>query len=87
MQLVLGTILKGNDAELFDDESPNAESYSFGGLQMAINEGSKRISQNPDIQQINIYEIFDGVRRASPHGKYAPVYTLFADNSSGAKAE
>jgi hypothetical protein len=46
MHYVLGTQYRGSRAELFDDETPGAESYSFAGLQTAISEGNKRMQQN-----------------------------------------
>ena len=49
MQLILGMTLRGNDAEVFDDDTPGGESYSFMGVQTAINEGRRRMQENPDI--------------------------------------
>lgn len=82
MQLVLGTVLYDNSAEVMDDDSLlGKESYSFMGLQAAIAEGQKRLKQNSGIKQINIYEIFDGVRRSSPQGRYGLVYKLLPDSA------
>lgn len=60
MQHIFGIILIDNDCEILEDESPGKGSYQ--GLQMAIFEGQKRIKQNPNIKQINIYSIKQGQR-------------------------
>ncbi len=83
MHYVLGMILRDNDAEVLDDETPGKESYSFAGLVSAIAEGNRRFAKNPNIKQINIYEVFDGVKRASPQGRLGLVHTLFPVSGTG----
>lgn len=60
MQHILGTILKDNDIEIIEDESPGKGSYM--GLQASIFEGQKILKQNPNIKQINIYRIIQEQR-------------------------
>lgn len=60
MQHVLGIILRNNENEIMESESP--EKSSFLGLQMAIMEAEKRLKQNANIKQINVYSIKHGQR-------------------------
>lgn len=76
MQHIIGAVYRNNPAELIDDETLGRESYIFAGLQAAIVEGHKRFSANPDILKINIYQVLDGVKRASPQGRYILVQSI-----------
>lgn len=77
MQHVLGMILRNNSTEIFDDATPGKESYSFMGLQAAVNEGNSRLRQNPEIIKINIYKVFDGVKTFTADGsQHQLVYFL-----------
>lgn len=69
MQHIFGTILKDNDIEIIDDESPGKGTYM--GLQAAIFEGEKALKQNPNIKQINIYRVIQEQRIIA--------YQLFAE--------
>lgn len=60
MQHIFSYILKDNDNEIIDDESPEKGSYI--GLQGAIFEGQRVLKQNQNIKQINIYRIIQEQR-------------------------
>lgn len=79
MQHVLGMILRGNDAEIIDDDSLSGPKPVIMDLFSGMNEGHRRMIQNPDIVKINIYEVFDGVRRISATGKYQLVHQLIRE--------
>jgi hypothetical protein len=77
MHHILGVLLRDNENEILDDETPGKTAYSLMGLQAAIFEGQNRMHQNPNIKRINIYEVFDGVRRMTADGgRYMLVYKL-----------
>jgi hypothetical protein len=61
MQKVFGIVLRDSDIEIMDDESP--EKVSLKSLQELIFEAEKRIKQNPNIKQINIYSLKQGGQR------------------------
>lgn len=61
MQKAFGIVLRDSGIEVMDDESP--EKGSFKSLQEMIFEAEKRIKQNPNIKQINIYSIKQGGQR------------------------
>jgi hypothetical protein len=82
MQHTLGMILYDNDAEVIDNDTPGKEPYLFMDLFAAMAEGDKRMKQNPNIKQINVYEVFDGVRRMTlDGGRYQRVHCLLRENT------
>lgn len=60
MQHIFGIFLRGSDIEIIDDEDPLKN--SFAGLYMAMIDGRKRMMENPNIRQINIYQVIQGQR-------------------------
>ena len=76
MQHVLGMILRGNNAEVMDDDSLTNNPDLKMDLFSAMAEADRRMTQNPEIMQINVYEVFDGVKRISPQGRYGLVHML-----------
>ena len=76
MQHVLGMILGNSLTEVFDNDTPGDEPYSFMGLYAAMAEGDKRMRANPNILKINVYEVFDGKKRISSEGRYQLVHCL-----------
>lgn len=80
MQHVLGTTLRNNRAEIIDDDALGKESYTLLGLFAAVEEAKRRIENNRDILKINVYEVFDGVKRMTLGGsKYQLVYKVGTD--------
>lgn len=70
MQKIFGTILFDNDAEILDDDRP--ENGNFKDLQSSIFECQRRLKQNPNIKQINIYTLKQSGQRILD-------YTLYQD--------
>ncbi len=60
MQHIFGILLRDSDIEIIDDDTPPKGSYM--GLVTAIANGRKRMAQNPNIRQINIYRVIQGQR-------------------------
>lgn len=77
MQYVLSMFVRGNNAEVFDNDTPGGESYAFLGLEVAIREGKRRLKEREDIEKINVYKVFDGVKQINHDGsKYQIAHTL-----------
>ena len=57
MQHILGVILRGNPAELMDDDNHGTNTYSFMGLQAAVSEAQNRLKYNPEILTVNVYRV------------------------------
>jgi hypothetical protein len=75
MQHILGIVLKDNDVELFDADIIK-KSYELMGLKAAIIEAQKRKLQNPNVIQVNVYKVHNGVRSISSKGVHELVYRL-----------
>ncbi len=60
MQHTFGVILKGESTEIFDNEDPTKG--HFMGLNDAIKNAEKRITENQKIELVNIYKITQGQR-------------------------
>jgi len=81
MQHILGMILNNSPTEVFDNDTPGGEPYSFMGLYAAMAEGDKRMRANPEILKINVYEVFDGKKRICPEGRYQLVHCLLREGA------
>lgn len=61
MHYILGIMLRDSDHEILEDETPANGNFTRT-LSALMAEGGRRIMQNPNIKQINIYEIKQGQR-------------------------
>lgn len=84
MQHFFGIILRGSEDEIIDDERIGKGSYL--GLEAVMADARKRMKQNPNIRQINIYRtdrIFRGFKDRPDlqnlQGERMLVHQLFAE--------